>query len=300
MPSERSCKGKTGVPSLGLAHTCRKLRAEFRPLFIARTTFVVKGEDINEFIDSIISPKDTDISTLVARMRIEPYPVGSYDFELDLKPLLQLSQVAEDISIVFKQTAFDITLYLGDTDDDVPVQDRTLQELLEEMLGIYDFAMFIGFAERAIPQIKLSAETGYAEINERAPGICTYVMSVDVSLPDQYRNPLFEYTGVPLSRKMLHKMEKTFIDSGTGLFPLLLGDVASFRTNFTSGSACIEHGVFGTCPYCRLRNETGWQGRMEGLTWSRDMKGGKTSGKLIRYRNDRQKRSHERLRTSRK
>jgi hypothetical protein len=154
------------VPSFGLAHLCRELRAEFCPLFIARTTFVIRGDEVNAFIDSVILLKDTDISTLIARIRIEPWPVRAAIFELDLKPLLQLSQLAEDISVVFKQTAIYTALYLTDPDDDVPVKDRTLQELLKEMLGIYDLAMFIGFAERAIPKMILHAETNYADVNE--------------------------------------------------------------------------------------------------------------------------------------
>lgn len=153
MLSERLCNEKIGVPSFGLARLCREIHAEFRPLFIARITFVIRGDNINAFIDSIIFPKDTDISTLVARIRIEPWPVGDEVFTLDLKPLLQISQLAEDISLVFKQTVFIQRLKCLMQKEQV--QDRTLQELLEEMLGIRYFTTFIGFAEQAIPWITL-------------------------------------------------------------------------------------------------------------------------------------------------
>ncbi|OSS46978.1 hypothetical protein B5807_08719 [Epicoccum nigrum] len=138
--SERLCNEKIGVPSFGLAHLCREIHAEFSPLFIARITFVIRGDNINAFIDSIIFPKDTD-------------PVGDEVFTLDLKPLLQISQLAEDISLVFKQTVFIQRLKCLMQKEQV--QDRTLQELLEEMLGIRYFTAFIGFAEQAIPWITL-------------------------------------------------------------------------------------------------------------------------------------------------
>lgn len=70
--------------------------------------------------------------------------------------------MAEDISIVFEQTTYYTDLETSVGDDDI--QDGTLQELLEEMLGIHDFAMFTAFAKRAIPQIKLYAFKGFAWI----------------------------------------------------------------------------------------------------------------------------------------
>ncbi|KAG9200023.1 hypothetical protein G6514_007728 [Epicoccum nigrum] len=190
--SERLCNEKTGMLSLGLAHLCRKIRAEFRPLFIARTTFVIRGDDINGFINSIIFPKDTDISTLVARIRIELWLVGDEVFTLDLKPLLQLSQLAEDISVVFKQTVFNQRLKCLMQKEQV--QDRTLQELFEEMLGIRDFTMFIGFAEQAIPWITLYAHSSYADTYGQESHIRadTVVISVEVGISDQYWSPLFK------------------------------------------------------------------------------------------------------------
>ena len=47
------------VLSFNLAHLCRELRAIYRPLFIARTAFVIRGDEVNASIDSVILLKDT-------------------------------------------------------------------------------------------------------------------------------------------------------------------------------------------------------------------------------------------------
>jgi hypothetical protein len=75
---------------------------------------------------------------------------------------LQISQLAEDISLVFKQTVFIQRLKCLMQKEQV--QDRTLQELLEEMLGIRYFTAFIGFAEQAIPWITLYAHSSYEDM----------------------------------------------------------------------------------------------------------------------------------------
>jgi hypothetical protein len=274
------------VSSFGLAHLCRELRAEFRPLFIARTTFVIRGDEVNAFIDSFILLKDTDISTLVARIRIEPWsfwaPVGADVFELDLKPLLPLSQVAEDISIVFKQTTYYTDLETSVEDDDI--HDRTLQELLEEMLGIHDFAMFTAFAKRAIPQIKLCALKSFAWIfyGQRSfVDVDTNNFTLEVNISAQYWISLFgfasdEYEGrVYGLERALRKDEKTFKDSGMGFFPRL--DAQLGHVEF------IKSGGESTIGRSENLAQWQWQQRMEGLTWSGDMKGGKTPGKVIRY-----------------
>jgi hypothetical protein len=279
VPTEK----KIGVSPFGLAHVCREIRAEFRPLFVARTTLVIRGDEINAFIDSILFLEDIDISTLVARIRVEPSPVGAGEFTLDLKPLLQLSQVAEDISIVFKQTIHNTKVGLSDRGDDV--QDRTLQELLEEMLGIQDFAMFIAFAERAIPQIKLHAWKIYAWIHD-ADGFVDEVyahdLALQVNISAQYWSPLFGYTDEyqwRLKTESKTMLEKKFEDGGMGLFPRL--DAFWHGVSFIkSGAASMIRQSYWSENLVRWQ----WQQRMEGLTWSRDMKGGKTPGKMIRLR----------------
>jgi hypothetical protein len=293
VPSECSGKEKTGVPSFGLAHLCRELGAEFRPLFIARTTFFIRGDEINAFIDSIVLLKDTDISTLVARIRIEPRPVGADTFELDLKPLLQLSQVAEGISVVFKQTAYFTELELSVEDDDV--QDRTLQELLEEMLGIHDFAISIAFEERAIPQIALCAWKSYAWIyddRESVVEVNTNALSLEISISAQYWSPLFGFGWRQKTESitMLRKIEKAFKDSGMGLFPRLDAQLQNNCRSF------IKSGGASTISRSENLARWQWQERMGGLTWSTDMKGGRTPGKVIRYQDEEQERLIEDLR----
>jgi hypothetical protein len=280
VPSERSGEEKTGVSPFSLAHVCKEIRAEFRPLFIARTTFVIRGGAINAFIDSIILLKDTDISTLVARIRVEPGPLGAFDFKLDLKPLLQLSQVAEEVSLVFKQTAYYTEIDLAENDE---VQDRTLQELLEEMLGIHDFAMFIAFAERAIPQIKLYADTSYARIRgDPVVEVNTNALWLEVSISAHYWSPLLALASDEYgwdqraeSKTLLRKIEKVFGDGGMGVFPRLDGQW--YRTSFIKSDGASTTGTSEDLERWQ------WQERMEGLTWSGDMKGGKTPGKVMRY-----------------
>lgn len=267
-----------------LAHLCREIRAEFRPFFISRTTFVIRGNEVNAFIDSVILLKDTNISTLVARIRIEPSPIITQDFELDLKPLLQLSQVAEDISVVFKQTMYDTKVDPFTGDDP---QDRTLQELLEEMLGIQDFAMFITFAEREITQIKLYARTIYAWIQdtqENVTEVNANDLVLEVKISAQYWSPLFKCTDEYLwGQKTESKtMQRKFIDKeleerGMGLFPLL--DAYWYGISFIKSGDASRIG-YRSGNLVRWQ----WQQRVEGLTWSGDLKGGKTPGKVVRLR----------------
>ena len=115
------------------------------------------------------------------------------------------------------------------TGDDV--QDRTLQELLEEMLGIQDFAMFITFVERAITQIKLYARIIYAwvyDAQEFVAEVNANDLALEVNISAQHWSPLFGYTDEYLwrqkteSKTMLRKfVEKEFEEGGMGLFPRL-------------------------------------------------------------------------------
>ncbi|OSS47212.1 hypothetical protein B5807_10034 [Epicoccum nigrum] len=126
-----------GLPSLDLAQLCRKLRAEFRPLFIAQTTFVIQEEDIGTLIDSIILPPDTDVRSTAVRVVID---AARYHFSVDVKPLLHLSQVAKDISFVIKKTHL---YYPADE-----FKDRTIHEIFRIMLRIQDTETFLSFVER--------------------------------------------------------------------------------------------------------------------------------------------------------
>lgn len=152
--------------------------------------------------------------------------------------------------------------------------------------------MFISFAERASPQIMLCAVGSYADINNQEYVIDTNLMQVEVGISDPDWNPLFDY-GAGMSKKTLRQTKKTFIDSDMGLVPQIAEHGSLISTFFVKvGSAAPLD--------CQLKNPARWQWqeRMEGLTWSRDMKGGKTSGKAIRYYCDKCERLQKRLRTS--
>ena len=142
---ERNKLFNTGLPSLGLAQLCKTLRAEFRPLFIGRTTFVIQGNDIDALIRDIILPPDTDIKSTAARIVID---AAKDHFSFDVKPLLHTSQVAKNISIVIKKTH----LYYPAEE----FKDRTIQELLSIILGIQDTETFLSFVERAFCSMTLN------------------------------------------------------------------------------------------------------------------------------------------------
>ena len=142
---ERNELFNIGLPSLGLAQLCRILRAEFRPLFIARTTFVIQGKDIDALIRDIISPPDTDIQGTAARIVID---AAKDHFSVDVKRLLHISQATKDISIVIKKTH----LYYPAED----FKDRTIQELLRIILGVQDTDTFLSFVERAVCSMTLN------------------------------------------------------------------------------------------------------------------------------------------------
>jgi hypothetical protein len=185
-----------GLPSLDLAQLCRKLRAEFRPLFIAQTTFVIQGEDIGTLIDSIILPPDTDVRSTAARVVID---AARYHFSVDVKLLLHLFQVAKDISFVIKKTHL---YYPADE-----FKDRTIHEIFRIMLRIQDTETFLSFVERTVCSMTLSVIPFKMRFPVEPEGReevypTNLVRSPDMGLADRHRNPWFDQWNVRCQEKL--------------------------------------------------------------------------------------------------
>lgn len=193
---ERNKLFNIGLPSLGLAQLCRILRAEFRPLYLARTTFVIQEKDIDALIRDIVLPPNTDIQSTAARIVID---AAKDHFSVDIKPLLRISQVTKDISIVIKKTH----LYYPAEE----FKDRTIQELLRIILGIQDTETFLSFVERAVRSMTMNVlpfkmrfpvePKGREEVHRT-----NLVRSLDMGLVDRHWSSWFDEWNVRCQEKL--------------------------------------------------------------------------------------------------
>jgi hypothetical protein len=265
---ERNKLFNIGLPSPGLAQFGRILRAEFRPLFIARTMFVIQGKDIDALIRDIILPPDTDIQSTAARIVIE---AAKDHFSVDVKPLLRISLVAKDISIVVKKTY----LYYPAEES----KDRTIQELLTIMLQIQDTETFLSFVERTVCSMTLNVlpfkmrfpvePEGREEVHRTK-----LVRSLDIGLADRHWSSWFDEWNVR-SQEKLRRWPCRFLPEDTHRF---LSEETQ-REILGTGMELLYDRRGPRTPINFLKIGEQCQEQLKQLPWSEDVKAGENPGK---------------------
>lgn len=167
------------LPYIPLAHVCRTLRAEFLPMFMARTAFSIRYDDIHGLIECFVFPPTMDIEKAIGQVVFEPKQQWATRI-IDVKPLLLLSEAAKGISFVFK----DVTIE-GDMDD--KARDYTLQELLEALLGV-DCSSFLSYAREIVCSMMLVLGA-----YENEYGRVMWAKKLEITLPERHWKPWMAY-----------------------------------------------------------------------------------------------------------
>jgi hypothetical protein len=164
------------LPYIPLAHVCRTLRAEFLPMFMARTAFSIRFDDIHALIECFIFPPTMVAEKANGQIVVEPDQQWARRSVIDLKPLLLLLEAAKGISFVFKHVTIN-----GDVEN--KARDYTLQELLEALLGV-DCSSFSSYARENVCSMMLDLSECH---NARRRSI--WAMKLEITLPERHWKP---------------------------------------------------------------------------------------------------------------
>lgn len=154
-------------------------------MFMARTAFSIRFDDIDELIECFVFPPTKDAEKAIGQVVFEPeqqWAGGS----IDVRPLLLLSEAAKGISFVFKHATIQ-----GDVDN--KARDYTLQELLEALLGV-DCSSFLSYARETVCSMMLDLSECY-----NGNGRVMWVSKLEITLPERHWKPWMAYWSSELS-----------------------------------------------------------------------------------------------------
>ena len=148
-------------------------------MFMARTAFSIRYDDIHGLIECFVFPPTMNVEKAIGQVVFEPKQQWA-GRSIDVKPLLLLSEAAKGISFVFKHVAIE-----GDVDYNV--RDYTLQELLGALLGV-DCSSFVSYARETFCSMMLDL-AWYDSVHGRV----IWVKKLEITLPERQWKPWMAY-----------------------------------------------------------------------------------------------------------